>query len=426
VRLLLALILSCAAAPASAQKFILDRAGDDASAAACRQAVAKYKAASSVALLQPLYACLEHPDPRIRNLTFDKIVQREIWDDPSFPQEIKKLDAAAAKGERDKDPYVSGVASSMRWWLHNYQTYREDQQRAREHATPREQIQQDPEGMRLVFSFGAGVLAQLVVFLLPALGSESPLTLVGAGALGIFGMVPGRHEHHYDLRFHIGFSFIVCAFSIFGFFKRYILPRVSESILLLNGIVFWYLFATVFESTRTQTTLMALAALPTAGSLIVAFTIREWSFAQKLSCYVWFLIVMIGIGLLQLGFGNLAFLLGAPAPGRHPLEMFMTGMGFTYTASCVFYVYILIPLADKNESHAHRMRRWRDDAELMTGRFGDYALSAPEAALILAAQGGLCYLNWRQPFIAPPLLANLSLIFMPRILAPLCARLRPT
>jgi hypothetical protein len=63
------------------------------------------------------------------------------------------------------------------------------------------------------------------------------------------------------------------------------------------------------------------------------------------------------------------------------------------------------------------MQRWRDDAEMMTGRFADYWLSAPEAAIILVVQGGLCLANWKFNFVPPPLLANLSLILMPRLLS---------
>jgi hypothetical protein len=267
----------------------------------------------------------------------------------------------------------------------------------------------------LSFIFGAGVVAQTVLFIRDC-PAETLLPRVGLAALvGLGGLLPGKHERDYQLHFHVCYCFVIFAFMIFGQFKKEIMARVSESSLLGNSLVFWYLCVTFFDGTAPQRTIMGLAVLPTLATLVVAFTIREWSFPIRLCCYIWFLALMLAISCFQVGFGNMSFIWSAKFSPPGPFSLFLTGMAFAYLVGSLFYIYILIPLAGKNETQEHRMITWREDAHLMASCFADFQMTAPQAFSIIVCQGGLYFLNYRFQWVSVPVALNLSLLGLPYV-----------
>jgi len=271
--------------------------------------------------------------------------------------------------------------------------------------------------LTLSFIFGLGIVVQTLLFVMwcPA---EGRLGRIGiAAATGLFGLLPGKHERNYELHFHICYCFVVYAFMIFVLFKKEIMARVSESSLLGNSLVFWYLCASYFTGTPRQNTLMAIAALPTLITLVIAFTIREWHFVVRLSCYIWFLCLMLAISCFQVHFGNMSFIWSDRFSPPAPFSLFLTGMAFTYLTASVFYIFILIPFTQKHQTFAQRMVIWRKDAHLMASYFSDYQLSASQALSILVFQGGLYVLNYFFRWVSVPVMMNLTLIVLPYFFA---------
>lgn len=365
-------------------------------------------------LLNRLLPCLDSPNAPLRALVFDKLVCREIWDAPNFKEEAyPRLRAAAQKGRRDKDYEVEKFASDMNWWLDNWEHYRDQQNEQRRQQAARPDSPESMARIRLSFIFGAGVILQTLIFIFASDADNRLSRIAIAAGTAVLGLMPGKHEHHYEIHFHICYCFVIYAVMIFWQFKKEIMARVSESNLLVNSLTLWYLCISFLNPGEAKTTFMALAALPTIGTLIIAFNIRDWSFPVRLSCYVWFLVLTIVISGFQVRFGNMSFIFSDHFAAPRPFSLFLTGMAFTYLGASLFYIYILIPIAGKHETQEHRMMVWREDAHMMASCFADYRMTATEAMQIIAIQGGLYALNYRAGWFLPGTVMNLSMIVLP-------------
>lgn len=398
------LLLSVAAPPARAQ-----------TQASCRADLESYQAQPTVARLEPVLPCLDLPDETLRADVMSGILTRQIWDDPRFMPEIyPRLRPVAAAAQRNmKDQTLWSAGFHLDLWLDNAQRYADERARQSQARTVQAQDQLDGVRDRLSLAFGAGIVLQTLLFVF-ASDAENPLGRVGiAAAAGLLGLTPGKHERSYALHFHIAYCFVIYAFVVFAQFKKEILARVSESNLLVNSLTLWYLGATFLGRGHSWDAFAALAALPTLGTLVIAFTIREWSFPVRLSCYVWFLVLTLAISTFQLRFGDLAFLFFSRPRLPDPFNVFLTGMVAAYLGASLFYLYILIPIAGKNQTQAARMIQWREDAHLMASRFADYRMTAAEALQIVAVQGGLYALNYREGWLSPVTIMNLSMIGLP-------------
>jgi hypothetical protein len=269
----------------------------------------------------------------------------------------------------------------------------------------------DRIGLSLIF--GAGIVVQTLLFVFNSGAQNRGGRLAAAAGAGLVGLLPGKHERDYQLHFHLCYCFIVYALVVFSLFKKEIMARVGQSNLLVNSLTFWYLCASFLSAGDARLAVMALAALPTLGTLIVAFTIRDWSFPVRLSCYVWFLVLTVALSIFQIRFGDLSFVVTDSYSAPDAISLYLTGMAVTYLMASLFYIYILIPIADKHQTQEQRMEIWRQDAHLMAGCFVDYRMTATEAFLIIALQGGLYALNAWGRWISPGLMMNVSFIALP-------------
>jgi len=275
---------------------------------------------------------------------------------------------------------------------------------------------------QLSLLFGAGVVAQTALYVLR---SPSGLSGLGIAALaGLFGLIPSGRERSYDLHFHLMVCFLIYACTVFAQYKKEIMARVSQSSLLVNSLTFWYVCVFYLGGAR-QAFLMSLAALPTLGTLIVAFTVREWGFKMRLACYVWFLILAAANSSFQVRFGNLSFLFFESYAPPHALDLFLTGMSFTILFASLFYVYILIPFREKRETKEQRAKRWRADAHAMASHFVDYRMTAAQAAQIVTLQCGLYILNYWTGWVSPGVMMDVSIVVFPAAVSLLYVRPAP-
>lgn len=267
----------------------------------------------------------------------------------------------------------------------------------------------------LVAWFGLGVALQALVLIR---GDWNWMRLAGCVAVGFLGMVPGRHENIYQPYFHILLSlgFFSCWFAMA--FKSDILPLVSEKVLLLYTMVFWFAFFSFFyEATLFHNILLALLLIPTIMTVVIAVMRPNLSFAWKLFLYSWFLGAVISLGLVQFPFRHLSlFLQPQGTPWLMPIECIVAGMAFLYLAVNITYLYELVMIRGKNQSWEQRMEKWHELTGLMTQRVSEDQLTHRDALVLLLGIGGILLVDYRFDWLPKTLVINAPII-LPCILS---------
>ena len=270
------------------------------------------------------------------------------------------------------------------------------------------------EHLILVLWFGVGVALQVFLLLRGDWDWGRLGLCVAVGALGMF---PGRNEHNYQPFFHILMSLGFFAFMFAMRFKDVLLPVISEKVLLSYSIIFWFAFFSYFyKGTAWDYALAALVLVPSAFTVSIAFKRPKLSFMWKLGLYTWFLCVVVSLGLLQVPFRLLSiFLSPENSPWLSPLDCVVAGMAFLYLAVNIAYLYELIPIPERNQSWANRMKEWHQLTSLMTDRFEDEQIHRL-GMLLIAGQGAVLLAIYFFHWVSSALAINF-LVVLPSILS---------
>jgi hypothetical protein len=258
--------------------------------------------------------------------------------------------------------------------------------------------------------FAAGVLLQAVLLLG---GRFHPWKFAGCIGLSLLiGAWPDKSEQVYALHQHS--LIVIGCFALFFamWFSEDVLSLVTERSVLFYSVLLWFAFLVYgYEATPRHHALMAIMAVPTIVTAYWTFREGENGFWTRLFLYVWFLCAILGIGLLQFPFAQLAmFYEGEPLPWTTPLDSLAAGMAFLFLAVNVAYLYLLIPIPGKTQSWKERMRDWHELTDLMTERLLAEDLNLRWTALFFAALIALLALDYRYRWIAPGLLINLLIV----------------
>jgi len=267
----------------------------------------------------------------------------------------------------------------------------------------------------LIASFGLGVAAQAALLLR---NDWNWWKLGGCAALGLTGMLPGKHEPVYQPLFHVLVSFSLFSVTFALTFSKDILPILSEAILLSYTLVFWFAFYSFYyQGGPLQTVLLIVLLVPTIATLYVAFRKTRLTFLLKLILYTWFLIIIVCLGLFQFPYSHLAlFFEDRQVPWITPLDSLAAGMAFLFLLANATYVFYLIPIPGRNESWEERMRQWHEFTDLMTQRFADAQVTLGQALIVLGVEGVALLLNAIYRWLSPALVINVAII-LPGILS---------
>lgn len=270
---------------------------------------------------------------------------------------------------------------------------------------------------RLIMFFGLGMVVQALLLIRDNWEWKGFLYSLGFSLLGL---MPGKNEHHYSIYFHLLLCFVTFACFIAINFRKALLPRVSEKILLAYCVTLWYaFFALLYSPGWLSYAIAGLLLVPTLGTAVLAFTESQLSFKLKLFFYAWYLVMVVLMVCFQFSFTYLSvFFSGTEAAGGTALGAVLSGMGFCYMVVNVTYLYHMMPIRGKHESQEECLLRWHGWTDLMTGRYCDAAqLTHIQALLIVAALGGFYAANIRYGFISAPNAVNFG-ILIPLLLMP--------
>jgi len=265
--------------------------------------------------------------------------------------------------------------------------------------------------------FGLGVVVRSLLLLDgPGLRKNLPGIAISLISIPLTLLIGIAKIPDLSLFTHIFISFAAYCMTFAIAMRKTILPMVNEKSILVLSLALWYAFFE-YRSLMPEPLIPLLLAVfvpMTAGTLILAFADFVPGFWLTLAFYVWYLLVIIFIGLVQFPFWNLSFFFGKTV--WEPLaavDVFLSGALFSYLAIHATYVLALFPLPSRRQSFAHRFEEVREHAEMLVDRYSDHQLKVAETMLILLLAGGLYGLNYAVGFIPSSTLINLTVLLSP-------------
>jgi hypothetical protein len=268
--------------------------------------------------------------------------------------------------------------------------------------------------------WGVGLIAQALLSLRERLTIDDAAKILWmALGSGVIGFLPFRHENGYHPHQHTIAAFTVFVFAFAAAYMKWLMPVVSEHMLLVWNILF---LATIVPLLGPASPWFYPLLVPSASTLVLAFTPGRIPFALKAAFYVWFLTILVGLGVAQFTTGALsAFFDESTRIRLSPADAFVSGMAFMSIGIYAVFLVLLIPIPGKHQSWDDRMREWHLETDLMVRHFDDDNQRVTTTLVILVLLGGLIAAQARWALVSPLMFLNLAIVVTPpalRLLSP--------
>jgi hypothetical protein len=266
----------------------------------------------------------------------------------------------------------------------------------------------------VLWLFYAGIFAQAIFLLTGRFESKDFLKLGGCCLSALAALIPGKHETHYNLNFHL--FLIACVFAV-GYawcFKKRILERINKEILMVWTLVGLYIALRtplVASHPPVFLVLLMLGLLP----VINAFAGFDARYGWKVYFYIWFLCVLVGIAASKFAFSTVAnvFAFSHGTEEINALQMFVIGMSFLYLAVNLWYVIELIPLPGKHQSFGERLEEVEEAMEILAEDYDDEQVGWWKTGLLLSVTVSLLAANYFVNFVSDETLIPVLIIILP-------------
>lgn len=271
----------------------------------------------------------------------------------------------------------------------------------------------------VVFGFGVVLESILLVgFDARELGSG----IVGSTGASVLALIIGLiRAPELNLYTHVFISLVVFIGVFAIVFRRKILPVVNERTLLVLNLALWYVFLAYYPIfPQKLKILICLILIPMTISVnMMAFTDYVVGPALRLLFYMWFLIMIVFLGLAQFPIWNLSLFFDQMSTGRLGfLDVFLIGMVFCYIATHAIYILILIPIPyDSDRSFKSRWKEVKAHAKVLIEKYSYDQLKQEEALLIMLILGGLLAANLFLELVPDHLAINTLIVIVPQILS---------
>lgn len=265
-----------------------------------------------------------------------------------------------------------------------------------------------------IILFYAGIVAQALFLLIGRMGLKDAGQVLACCGISLFGLIPGKHEHVYDPHLHLFMVACIFAIAYACFFKKKVLERINQEILMVWTLVFLYIMAqTPFIADHAWLFIPLAAASLLA--VINAFAGFDRYYGWKVYFYVWFLCTIAGILASQFAFLTVCAVFGL---GQHPavigsFTVFVVGMSFLYLAINLWYVIELIPLPGKHQSFSERMEQVKEDMEILAGDYDAEQIRWWKTLALLIVSASLLTANYFQHFVSDTTLVPVLIAILP-------------
>jgi len=265
----------------------------------------------------------------------------------------------------------------------------------------------------IVALFISGVVLQLAYLVRASQDKGVDLVMMAAFLIG-GALLSGIN----DVPVHMGLlqGFFLFPFIMAMIHREELMPRVTEKVLLSCAITFWFMFfSSYYRGTAFDRWAMWALAVPTAGTLIIAFRKPGLNSFWRIFFSAWFLLLVTLTGLHQFLYSYVAVFKYAAAAGKAGdlgLWTFpLAGMAFCQLAVYSSYLLAFVPMKSRHETAAEARRRWLDYLGEVSARYDESSQFSRLGALgLLVVQGGLMLLNYRYRFIHPETLINIGVL----------------
>lgn len=263
-----------------------------------------------------------------------------------------------------------------------------------------------------IIPFYAGILAQAVFLLVGQMKLKDAAKILACCAGSMLGLLPGKHEHHYNLSLHL--FLVACAFAI-GYalcFKKKILEHIDKEILLVWNLIGLYV-ALQSPFVVSHPELLILLLILSLIAVINAFTGLDKSYGWQVYFYIWFLCILVGIIASQFAFSTMLDIFGHGAKPLNSFTLFVVGMSFLYLAVNLWYLVELIPLPGKHQSFSDRLEQVEEAMEALAEDYDVESVPYWKTLLLLIFTTALLAANYVGRFVSDTTLIPVLIVVLP-------------
>jgi len=256
------------------------------------------------------------------------------------------------------------------------------------------------------------MFVQVILFLRGTWRKDDWKWIVWCIIISLAGFIPGKNEHAYDLM-HVIITFAVFIFAFAILFKERLLPIINEHVLLVWNLLFLSVY---LPDVLEKNFAFWLVAAPSLFVLFLALTPWKPNKLLKFLFYVWFLVIVVAIGVAHFQMMPLFHSSASLSIGGLIAELFFGGMSSLWIGVYIVYLFILLPIPSKSQSIRDRIQTWKEDVHLMISRYSDHQLRIPMTISIVLIIGGVLLANHHWKFLSPFLLVNIIITLVPGFL----------
>lgn len=175
------------------------------------------------------------------------------------------------------------------------------------------------------------------------------------------------------------------------------------------NMIFWYLFLLHFG---VPNGFAAVLLIPTLISFIMALRSSPPSFGWKVFLYAWFVCMMVTWSVIYFRLNSLDFFFTAPMYVRllDPIGVTLNGAAFLYIFVQALFILLLIPLPDKHQTYASRIKEVRKHALMLSTGYADTQVHHTQLLLASAGLSGVLWANFHTRWIPDGLLVSLLIV----------------
>jgi hypothetical protein len=254
-----------------------------------------------------------------------------------------------------------------------------------------------------------GMLLQLAYLILPLERGDRP-GLVVAGLLGVALFVYTQTQGH---PFNPIEGLIACGVFTFGIalgFQNKLLPRLSEGSILTWTVVF---MAVLAGAGLGHSLWVYLGLLTGLLVILLTFFLPAPPFGLRVLVYGWFLLTVVGLGILQFRGADFALIIDGRADQVNYLFALVDGMAGAFIGVHAAFLFELLPIPGKTEEWHHFKLRWHQFLERVVSRLDAQRLSTPLALGLVCGLAGLLGANHALGLLPDRFLAYLVLVGLP-------------